>query len=201
MLRTFVAVDLSPLLRSSIDALTARMRKEFPEARLRWSPATNVHLTLKFLGATPDDQVPAILRALESAVHEVEPFPLTPKGIGAFPPRGLPRVVWLGLEGEVDRLRELAEAVEKALNPLGFPRENRPFSPHLTIARAPRSGSDRRIGEILQSLSNLDSLSFRPFPVEKVTLIESRLGTPHSVYLPLGSLKFRGIGIVPSRGT
>jgi RNA 2',3'-cyclic 3'-phosphodiesterase len=188
VLRTFVAIELPSVLLGEIGSLLERMRGETPGGKLRFPPPENIHLTLKFLGPTPETQVAAILAALESALSRSITFELTPRGIGAFPPQGAPHVVWLGLEGDLARLNETAESVETALHPLGFPREGRPFSPHLTIARAPRNAPGKAAGEALKTLARLDVPLFSGFRVETVTLMESRLGGPHSVYAPLGRL-------------
>lgn len=191
MLRTFVAIELPPPVRATLQELLARMRKEFPKERLRWPPPENVHLTLKFLGATPESEIPNILKALEQSLSNLPRFSLLPKGIGAFPPRGAPRVVWIGFEGEIERLLETAETVEKTLNPLGFPRENRPFSPHLTIARAPRNRPKGRASLVPDLLAKFEAPLFPTFEVQKATLMESKLGHPHSVYTPLGVAPLR----------
>jgi RNA 2',3'-cyclic 3'-phosphodiesterase len=193
LLRTFVAIELPSPIRAVLSELLARMKTAFPQERLRWSSPENIHLTLKFLGATPESQIPQIVEALREKLVNETVFRLTPRGVGAFPPRGSPRVVWIGLEGDVERLSETAEAVEAVLNPLGFPREKRPFSPHLTFARTPRNGSGGRSCAVFENLSKIAPPIFPTFQVGRVTLMESKLSHPHSIYTPLG--------IVPLRGT
>jgi RNA 2',3'-cyclic 3'-phosphodiesterase len=192
VLRTFVAVELPPDLRTAIGSLIGRLRTDLPNEGLRWSPPENIHVTLKFLGGTGEDQVAELLHALETSLSPLPAFTLRPTGFGTFPPRGTPRVVWIGLSGEIDRLHETVEAVERALHPLGFPQEERAFSPHLTIARSPRSGATRRSTGALAEISKLVPSDLPELRVRRVTLMESKLGQPHSIYSPLGFVPLSG---------
>src|SRR5690606_20774489 len=99
----------------------------------KFTPDEKLHVTLRFLGeiAHGDDVLPAI----EAAAHTNVPFSVTLNEIGCFPPRGAPRVLWVGLRSEESRLEELAAALDLELELVGFPPEDRPFTPHITIAR------------------------------------------------------------------
>jgi 2'-5' RNA ligase len=108
-----------------------------------WVKAANVHLTLKFLGDVEDRLVGAIGASLMTAAASVEVFDLTIRGLGAFPTLARPRVIWVGASGP--GLGALVESVERALEPLGFPRETRPFSAHVTLGRVRAGARDRRV--------------------------------------------------------
>ena len=129
MLRTFVAVKIHPTV-----GLKRLLSKLHSLEGLRPADSDNLHVTLKFLGDTPDEQVPEICRAVESSVQGEAPFPVRVKGVGAFPNADRPSVLWAGLQ-EAEPLLRIASRVEAALGNLGFPAEARPFSPHVTLAR------------------------------------------------------------------
>ncbi|HUS83457.1 MAG TPA: RNA 2',3'-cyclic phosphodiesterase [Dehalococcoidia bacterium] len=135
-LRLFVACELPP---EALEAL-ARVQSDLRDqgaGRLRWVRPEGVHLTLKFLGGVASAKAERVIDALAKAI--VEPFTLNLRfdRLGSFGGRMRLRVLWVGLAGDVEELASLAETVEKALKPLGFPRETRPFAPHLTLARVP----------------------------------------------------------------
>lgn len=98
-----------------------------------WVKASNLHLTLKFLGDVEEQRIEAIATSLTKAAAQVDAFDLTIGGFGAFPTRARPRVIWVGANGP--RLHALVESIESALEPLGFPRETRPFAGHITLGR------------------------------------------------------------------
>lgn len=143
MIRTFVAVELDEALRAAIgraqaalrDKLDRELRRADPGTRIQWVRPESVHVTLKFLGDIEEDRVATVGQALERAVVGVAPFALDVGGLGMFPEAGGPRVLWLGLSGPVEAMARLASAVDAALQEIGFPPEDRPFTPHLTLAR------------------------------------------------------------------
>ncbi len=134
-MRLFVAVNLPQEERVRLEQEVRALRA----ARLpvRWVAGDALHLTLKFLGEVPDAGVGAIERALTEVAGEFPPFRLELQGLGAFPNLRSPRVVWVGVQAPPE-LGRLAGALEEAMAGLGYPRENRPFSPHLTLGRAER---------------------------------------------------------------
>ena len=135
-LRLFVACELPPEALDALGRIQAELR-ERGAGRLRWVRPEGIHLTLKFLGAVAPDRAQRVADALAAAI--VEPFTLALRfdRLGSFGGRMRLRVVWVGLAGDVEELAALAATVEKALGPLGFPRDSRPFAPHLTLARVP----------------------------------------------------------------
>ncbi|HLE96387.1 MAG TPA: RNA 2',3'-cyclic phosphodiesterase [Candidatus Thermoplasmatota archaeon] len=138
-MRGFIAVEVGPqpALVLLLEALRAT------GADLKIVPPENLHVTLKFLGETPDDALSAVGDAMRRAVEGEAPFRMRLRETGSFPPRSSPRVYWVGL-AEAEPLRRIAERLDTALEPLGWPRERRPFAAHMTVARARSSaGSDR----------------------------------------------------------
>ncbi|HVF42197.1 MAG TPA: RNA 2',3'-cyclic phosphodiesterase, partial [Pyrinomonadaceae bacterium] len=134
-LRVFCAVELPDGLRSRVAERARRLRAEFLDARASWEKPEKLHLTLKFLGDVEPARVEALSGAAARAAAGVEPFELIIDAPGAFPPRGQPRVLWLGVVDASERLGLMRSALETECAAAGFPRESRAFKPHLTLAR------------------------------------------------------------------
>ncbi|HUB08291.1 MAG TPA: RNA 2',3'-cyclic phosphodiesterase [Myxococcales bacterium] len=150
-LRCFVALELSREARALLAALIERLttHDESGPARARWSPPENLHITLKFLGRVEAAQLPAIHARLAEVAAGSGTLRLALKGAGAFPNVRNPSVLWVGVTDPDGKLARLAEAVDQRLGPLGFPAENRTFSPHLTLARV---GAPRRARALAEAL-------------------------------------------------
>jgi 2'-5' RNA ligase len=101
-----------------------------------WTPEENLHVTLKFLGEVPPDGVDRIARLLDASSRGIDPFDMAVEGAGAFPSLRAPRVLWVGVREPLELVGKLHENIESALSGAGFPREGRPFHPHVTIGRA-----------------------------------------------------------------
>ena len=130
-MRLFVAMDISDEVRSSLAALSAKLRSACQDAH--WPRIEGLHVTLKFIGETPAEKIEMIKDAL-AAIPGRAPFSINFRGFGFFPNARRPRVLWAGIESSAE-LAGLAAAVDTALHPLGIPREEREFTPHLTLAR------------------------------------------------------------------
>jgi 2'-5' RNA ligase len=173
-LRLFVACELPP---DALEGL-ARVQSELRDrsaGRLRWVRPEGIHLTLKFLGAVAPEMSKRVVDALAAAI--VEPFTLNLRfdRLGSFGGRMRLRVLWVGLAGDVEELSSLAETVEKALKPLGFLRESRPFAPHLTLARVP---DDMGVDERSRLADLVAAYKLPPLPsmsISEVSLMQSFL--------------------------
>ena len=170
-IRCFVAVELPARMREEIGLLQERIATE----GLRLVRPELVHVTIKFLGDVPEGKVLKVSEAL--AKVKVAPFDARVAGMGAFPGRTI-RVVWLGLEGNFE---ELYQKVEEALAPLGFEREERGFSPHVTLGRVGRPGpqTSRLVAERIASLSSTD---LGRFSVDRFYLKKSTLTRGGPIY-------------------
>lgn len=183
MLRAFIAVEIDRAVLDRIREATDALRRKIPD--IRWTPPANWHLTLKFLGAIEEKQVDLIGQALE---RELSLFPrctINAKGLGVFPDARRPRILWVGIEGK--QLQGLAETVGIALAPLGFEREKRVFSPHLSIGRW-REGR-RKSQELGEALENSKAYDFGRSEVEEVKLFQSMLKPAGAEYRPLRSVR------------
>jgi len=136
MLRLFVSAEFPVLVKKEIQGFIEAIREELGtvETNFRWTEEKSTHLTLKFLGAVPEHELSNIIESLEQVISSLRPVQIKFDGLGTFGGKQ-PRIVWLGISKGKEELVSLADTVETVLNPLGYPRENRPFSPHLTLAR------------------------------------------------------------------
>jgi len=142
-------------------------------------------LTLKFLGNIPFRQVAEVTKAIEEAAQGVAPFHLEISGLGAFPNLKQPRVLWVGIGGEIDTLLRLQQNIDSVLASLGFAKEERPFMPHLTLARIRQGASPmerKNFGELAMSVSFEASY---PIDAKAVSLMRSQLTPDGAIYTRL----------------
>ncbi len=175
-LRLFFAVDVPEdrLVALATRAEPLRQRSE----GARWIPVENQHVTLKFLGSTPEGHVSALLETMRAVSARHAPFELRLAELGTFPERGKARVLWAGFD-DPSPVRDLAVDLDAALVPLGHQPENRPFSAHLTLARF-------RIPAPVRGLVDVDLEGLDPFTVSEVGLWRSRLSPQGARYERLG---------------
>ncbi|MDQ3668332.1 MAG: RNA 2',3'-cyclic phosphodiesterase [Acidobacteriota bacterium] len=133
--RVFCAIDLPEQARERIINHAARLRAVGQAAQASWSREENMHLTLKFLGGIQTSRLSNLSNAATRAVADFSPFKITVEETGMFPKHGAPRVLWIGVKDNSGKLSELHNCLEHACAREGFAREERPFHPHLTIAR------------------------------------------------------------------
>ncbi len=172
--RLFVALEPPDPVRRRLAAAAAALRRAAgrAEADVRWVATDNLHLTLQFLGAVPEERVSAVAGALTEAAAGARPLSLEVTGAGGFPSARRPRVVWLGLGGDVPALSALVEDVGRRLAALGFPPEARPFSPHLTVGRARDPRGAPGLGGALAARAQADGFAWR---ATELVLFESHL--------------------------
>ena len=137
VLRTFVAVALPTSAQVALRSVAAQVASHWPAGVGRWVRPESIHLTLRFLGDTDEALVPALGRGLNEVVAAAEPFAVSLGGVGCFPGPHRPRVIWVGLNDPAGRLRSLQARVEAWARGAGWEAEERPFQPHLTLARLP----------------------------------------------------------------
>jgi len=182
MLRTFIAVPISvktgAQLRAAQQALVAK------GIRARWTRPDQFHVTLKFLGNIPEPEVARVAQATESAVGGWGPFTLSFEGVGAFPDWARPRVLWAQIAAGREALMDLAERVEAALADLGYPREGRPFTPHVTLGRVPEGAA---FGGPAPFPAH-DIVKAGPERAERVVVYESRLTPAGAIYVERHSI-------------
>ena len=171
MLRLFIAIDLPAEVKGLLHRLQTELRPHAPA--MRWADVRGTHLTLFFLGQTPDEQLEPVQQAMRGAAAGARPFRLRTATPGAFPKPDQPRVVWLGVEGELAALAALQAAVTAALVPLGFTAEARPFAPHLTLGRARRDVDPAELKAVAGALRNMPAPQAVQFEVAGIVLMRS----------------------------
>ena len=189
-IRSFVAIELPEGVRKGL----ARLRDELERDEhrfVKWVDPGGMHLTLKFLGNIPSKRVTEVTGAMEEATQGIYPFRLEISGLGAFPGLKQVRVFWVGIGGEVDKLSKLQQTIDAALAALGFAKEERPFVPHLTLARIRQGASPperRSFGELVDSTIFEEKY---PVEVEAVNLMKSQLTPVGAVYTRLSVVRLR----------
>ncbi len=187
-IRSFIAIELSEEAKKGL----ARLRKELERDEhkfVKWVDPGGIHLTLKFLGNIPAKWVTEITEAMGKAARGIYPFHLEISGLGTFPNLKQARVFWVGIGGEVDKLSSLQQNIDSALAALGFAKEERPFVPHLTLARIREGASPlerRSFGELVGSTVFEDKY---PVAVEAIRLMRSQLTPTGAIYTCLSVVK------------
>lgn len=187
MIRSFIAIELPASTRKALEALAAELKKS--DAAVGWVRAESIHLTLKFLGDIPEEQVAPIGAALGEIARGVFAFKLQSSGCGAFPSAKEPRVIWAGLRGDIEELGRVQKMVEEAMVPFGFAPEGRPFRGHLTIGRVRGRQGIQALRQILLARQGFMS---EPFDVAELVLYKSDLRPDGARYTPLFRAPFAG---------
>jgi 2'-5' RNA ligase len=179
--RVFAALPLPSGVVSSLEEALAPARRM--SSGLRWVSAGGFHVTLHFFGEVPEPGVAALQRVFEDPDLRVPAIPLRLGTMGQFPPRGSPRVLWVGFEQGVEVMRSYWALFEKKISPLGWVPDKRGFSPHVTVARAGRAGG---AGEDLKAeIPRID------FLMEECVLFQSILGHAGAQYLALKKIPLK----------
>jgi RNA 2',3'-cyclic 3'-phosphodiesterase len=179
--RLFVAVPLDEPARAAVEAVVDEVRAGEPEGRgVRWVRLEGLHVTLRFLGPTPEERVDQLASAVRTAAAGAAPIPIRISGAGSFPPHGAPRTLWLGMTEGADLLAGLASRLDEALVGAGWERERRPFRAHLTLARADgvRAGA-----ATATALRNAASRVAIDATIDRIVLFESITGSGRARYV------------------
>ena len=186
-MRIFVAVALNAALREAVAGLRSRLNSA--ASALRWVPPENLHFTLKFLGEIAEGRVARVTDAAREASARTTPFSIVLAGMGAFPSPRRPQVVWVGVGKGADELIALAGDLDTALRRMRFPSEARPFRPHLTVARAPRSVP---VPDLARSLGDAVGVVVGSQTVDALCVMESRLHPSGAIYRPVEQVRLGG---------
>jgi 2'-5' RNA ligase len=190
-IRAFIAIELPRSLRLALSRLQERLKPGIV-APVKWVEPENTHLTLKFLGNIDAAITADIVKAITAAARTTPPVRLGLAGLGAFPDSNRVQVVWVGLTGEMEKLRALQQRLDAALAPLSIPGEKRPFSPHLTIARLRDRATLSERQAVGRLIAEAGLESGPGFSAGSVQLMRSRLTPQGPVYSRLGSVGLGG---------
>jgi 2'-5' RNA ligase len=184
--RIFIALELPQDVQQAIRHFQADLKRVIPRRAARWTRPEGIHLTLKFLGDVPVQHMEEISDALRQAAQGHQALRLRVEGAGCFPNLERPRVLWLGVAGDLDALRSLQAGVEKCTSPLGFPPEERSFSPHLTLARTTQGASHAEASAIGAAIRQVDPGELATWQATTVSLMRSHLMPDGAVYTRVG---------------
>ena len=184
-IRSFIAIDLPPEAKAALAALTQTLIADGLSG-VRWVKPEGIHLTLKFLGNIPSHTPPRLLTALQSSSQNHPPFSLGLGDFGVFPSPNNPRVLWVGVTGDMDALSRLQASVEEACHTLGFEPDRRPFRPHLTLGRVRRKLPPPQLDLVRAALQEQTAGNYR-WNVGEFHLIHSTLTPQGAIYRSLGS--------------
>jgi 2'-5' RNA ligase len=181
-IRSFIAIELEPGIIDKLKEIQDRLKSV--RAEVKWANPSSIHLTLKFLGGIDEGMIEEVAKKAHGVVKKYTPFSLEVGGLGTFPPGRSPRVVWVGVREETGRLSQLQEEIEQEMSNLGFEREQRAFSPHLTLGRV-KTPKGRE--ELLKKIGEGKDINLGKFPVKNFYLFRSDLYPQGAVYTKLKS--------------
>ncbi|MBN1994724.1 MAG: RNA 2',3'-cyclic phosphodiesterase [Anaerolineae bacterium] len=195
-LRVFIAIDLPDDARAKLADVQSRLKEMTPPNTVRWTAPQNIHLTLHFLGDVAVADLHKIIAALELAGAACVPFSLALEGVGCFPHTRRPRIVWVGISGQMEILAQMHQDLGAMLQKnIGFRPESRPYSPHLTIGRVKKGIPPRRLTQLGQAIESQQRLGGQliALEVKEIKLIKSELKPDGPVYTPLALGLLRGV--------
>ena len=184
--RIFVAVAIAPALLAAVSGVRARLAEA--ESILRWVPPENLHFTLKFLGGITPSQLTGVVAAAYEVAARTQRFSITLAGLGAFPSARRPRVVWVGVSSGADHLVALAEDLDVVLRQARA-REDRPFRPHLTVARV-RDAAPAR--DLSREIGVLRGVEWGSQTVGAIRVMESHLRPSGAIYQQVEEVRLGG---------
>ena len=199
MIRAFLAVELSEELRGAIaafqDDLKRRLQQDASkEARISWVQPGSIHLTIKFLGDIEEQLITPLRDTVAEAVRDLPPFVVPVERLGVFPRPQAPRVFWVGPLEEwersegAQRLAAIQQSIEQACESLGFPREAKSFTPHLTLARIKEG--ERHAGNAIARSGVMDrAVRLGSLAIDSVVLMKSELRPTGSVYTKIWEVR------------
>ena len=184
--RTFICVELPDVVHSQLANLQCILKKF--GADVGWVKPSNIHLTLKFLGDVPEQKITEVCSAVENSAIKVSPFELLVKGTGCFPSARNPRVIWVGINPFPGELRQLQKLIDGELFTKGYSREDRPFSPHLTLGRV------RSPHNVQALVRKMEEMNFQgeTIWVKEVTVMRSDLRPTGAQYASIRVYQLKG---------
>jgi RNA 2',3'-cyclic 3'-phosphodiesterase len=196
VIRAFIAINISKEIEQRLKTISSDLQKSLRGAAVRWVPVENIHLTLKFLGDVSVSNLDLLKKVLESEAIGHVPFEFSVGDLGAFPSVRRPRVIWVDVQAPPELLA-LQRGIDHETDRLGYPREERPFSPHLTLGRVSRNATPDDLHKISEVLSNVKVGYVGTAKVSVVFLYRSDLNPSGAVYTaihsaPLGSHRETG---------
>lgn len=186
VIRAFIAIDLSEEIQHCLDEVIRDYQTQLPNAPIRWVAASNIHLTLKFLGDVSLSNLNILTDMIQAEISTHHQFDISVGGSGAFPNVHHPRVIWVGVEAPTE-LNAIQNGIEARTGRMGYSREERAFSPHLTLGRVSRNANSQDIKAISTALESNRVGFLGVTCVEEVHLYRSDLTPAGAVYTQIFS--------------
>lgn len=186
VIRAFIAINISPEIQHGLEQVSSQLKQDLAGAAVRWVPVPNIHLTLFFLGDVSIANLDLLIDNLHAEAIGHNPFEISVGKVGAFPGVQRPRVIWVGVEAP-PALRAIQEGIEHRMTKLGYPREERSFSPHLTLGRVSRNITPVDVKKISQVLQASKVGFLGAAQVERIHLYRSDLNPDGAVYTVIHS--------------
>jgi 2'-5' RNA ligase len=187
VIRSFIAIDLPKPIQDSLDKISREIQSRRSTTAVRWVPAKNIHLTLKFLGEVSSNNLEILVKILYAEISRHHCFEIKVGGLGAFPSLRRPRVIWVGVEAPPSLL-SLQHSIEAEAIRLGYTAEEREFSAHLTLGRVSHNASPEEVRLIGEVLAEIKVGFLGTAVVDKVRLFRSDLEPGGAVYTPLNTI-------------
>ena len=189
-MRTFIAIELPSEIKDSLSRLQEELKTS--GADVKWVTPENIHLTLKFLGEIDDKKIDKIIKIIDDTAKEKNKFQIRISSLGAFPKVDFPRVIWVGVDTGDKETKEIAEGLEEKIAKIGIPKEDRPFSSHITIGRTKSSLNREGLVQDLKDKAELGGGKLN-FYVTKITLFKSTLTPKGPIYEVLKATNLKTI--------
>jgi len=183
VIRSFIAFDLPQSVLDELGRVRDEMKKDVEG--VKWVNPRSIHLTLQFLGNISEELVEELKAPIDQSMEGFQPLELALDRVGAFPNPRNPRVIWMGITGQTDRLALIKQRLDTLLEPLGFKPEKRSFKPHLTLGRVKKLKNPAMLRTRLEQSAVADH---RSFMVTKIVLYKSQLFPDGAQYTPLYSV-------------
>ncbi|MBW2065997.1 MAG: RNA 2',3'-cyclic phosphodiesterase [Deltaproteobacteria bacterium] len=182
-IRSFLAFELPPEIKGVLEKVSSEVRRF--DLDVKWVKVENVHLTVIFMGNIAQERIPEMDPQIREICERYDAFEISVRGVGFFPDARRPRVMWLGLEGDMERLSKFRDDLQRPLARFGIREEKRPFRPHLTLGRFRKSGGPKpRIQELVRKYADLKSPRCS---VGELVLLKSDLKPSGAEYTKLSS--------------
>jgi 2'-5' RNA ligase len=183
--RSFIAIELPGEVKLKLGEIETQLKSG--RFRAKWVAPESIHLTLKFLGGISVDSIADVTRVMTEAAYGATPFRLGVRGLGVFPNPKRVQIVWVGVDGELDKLTRLQKRLDTGLASLGFVPESRAFTAHLTLARM-RDEASPTEREGIGQLVTVTSFEAGEFTVDSISLMKSQLTREGPIYSRLASV-------------
>lgn len=183
-MRTFIAFNFSPEINEKIAEIIKYLKTQTPDNALKWVAPQNLHMTIKFLGEVPEENIQKVKDIISASLKGISAFEIAVEGMGMYPNTHQPRVIWLGIKGS-EPLRNIHKTLDSALQTAAIPPDKRGLSPHLTIARIRRNTDKLTVQGIGKTLSQFKIDFLGKCTINEIVLYQSVLTPKGPIYTSL----------------